>query len=210
MALHSRSLMSSAARSSHSVVSIGASDPSSPKDLSLPHQEPDRTHALSFYVTCVLMSSHSCAVVLWVRAVYSDCSLLLPTAQIRAGTLVVRSTSLRQKSSNATPHQDAGLSIIRHTVVNLGPSTPISIVTIRRMSHHHASALGTSPGHHKLPSLPAVHCTDHAFSSVSRYCPWNLHCKTSRNDHPTDSQCVLAIGQHRVSGNVTLHAQPQR
>ena len=84
------------------------------------------------------------------------------------------------------------------------PVNTISIVTIRRMSHHHASALGTSPGHHKLPSLPAVHCTDHAFSSVSRYCPWNLHCKTSRNDHPTDSQCVLAIGQHRVSGNVTL------
>ena len=65
-----------------SVVSIGASDPSSPKDLSLPPQEPDRTHALSFYVTCVLMSSHSCAVVLWVRAVYSDCFLLLPAAQI--------------------------------------------------------------------------------------------------------------------------------
>ena len=116
--------MSNAARSSHSVVSIGASDPSFPKDLTLSLQQ-TRTHALSFHVTCVLMSSHSCAaVVLWVRAVYSDCLPLLPTAQIRAGTLVARSTGLRQTSSTATPHQDAGFSIIRQNEVNLGPSTP--------------------------------------------------------------------------------------
>ena len=124
------------------------SDPSSPKDLSLPPQEPDRTHALSFYVTCVLASRHSGAVILWVSAVYSDCFLLLPAAQIRAGTLVARSTSLRQTSSTTVSHQTAG-------------SLPVSIVAIRRMSHHHASALGASPGHHRLPSLPTVHCTDH-------------------------------------------------
>ena len=89
------------------------------------------------------------------------------------------------------------------------PVNAVSIVTIQRASDHHASALGTSPGHHRLPSLPAVHCTDHVFSSDARQCPWNLHCKTSRNDHPANSQNVLAFGQPRVSGNVTLHALPQ-
>ena len=120
MALHGRS----AARSSHSVVSIGASDPSSPKDLSLPPQERDRTYALSSCMTCVLTSRLSGAVVLWVRAAYSDCLSIFPAAQIWAGTLVARSTGLRQTSSTATSHQDAGSSIIRHNVVNLGPSTP--------------------------------------------------------------------------------------
>ena len=51
--------MSSAAQFLHVVVSVGASDPSSPENLSLPLQEPDRSHALSFCVTCVLTSSHS-------------------------------------------------------------------------------------------------------------------------------------------------------
>ena len=75
--------MSSAARSSHSVVSIGASDPSFPKDQTLSLQLPARTHALSFYVTCVLALNHSCAaIVLWVRAVNSDCLPLLPAAQV--------------------------------------------------------------------------------------------------------------------------------
>ena len=73
----------------------------------------------------MLALSHSCAaVVSWVRAVYSDCSHLLSAAQIRAGTLVARSTGLRQTSSTVTHHQDAGFSIIHHNVVNLGPSTP--------------------------------------------------------------------------------------
>ena len=59
MTLHDRSSMSSAAQFLHDVASIGTSDPSSPKGLSLPLQEPDRTHALSFCVTCVLTSSHT-------------------------------------------------------------------------------------------------------------------------------------------------------
>ena len=41
------------------------------------------------------------------------------------------------------------------------PVNTISIVAIRRMSDHHASALGASPGHHRLASLPAVHCADY-------------------------------------------------
>ena len=170
MALHGRSLMSSAARSSHGVVSTGASDPSFPKDVSLSLHLPDRTHALLFYVTCVLALSHSCAaIVLWVRAVCSDCLPLLPTAQIRAGTLVAHSTGLRQTSSTVTLHQDAGFSIIRDNAVNLGPSTPsLSSPFSTPVIINHASALGTSPGHHRLPSLPAIHCTDHVFSSDSR------------------------------------------
>ena len=89
------------------------------------------------------------------------------------------------------------------------PVNIISTVTIQRANDHHASALGASPGHHRLPSLPTIHCTDHVFSSDARQCPWNLHCKTSRNDHPANSQNVLAFGQPRVSGNVTLHVLPQ-
>ena len=199
MALHGRSAMSSDARPSHSVVSIGASDPSSPKDLCLPPQEPDRTHALSFYVTCVLTSSHSCAVVvLWVRAVYSDCLPLLPAARFELG-LVARSTSLRQTSSTATPHKDAGSSIIRHNVVNLGPSTPSlsspfsapAIIMLR------LSAL-------LLDITGCLRCQPFTaqitfFSTDARLCPRNLHCKTSRDDHPANSQNVLAFGQPRVS-----------
>ena len=116
MALHGRSLMSSAARSSHSVVSIGASDPSFPKDLTLSLQQPD---SLVLLDVCDGVEPLLCR-----RAVYSDCLLLLPATQIRAGTLVACSTGLRQTSSTATPYQDAGFSIIRYNVVNLGPSTP--------------------------------------------------------------------------------------
>ena len=53
------------------------------------------------------------------------------------------------------------------------PVNTISIVAIRRISDHHASALDASPGHLRLPSLPAVLCTDHVFSSDARQCPWN-------------------------------------
>ena len=72
-------------------------------------------------------TSHSLwasAIDLCVHAVCSDCFPLFPAAQIRAGTLVARSTSLRQTSSTAVSHQAAGFSIIHHNVVNLGPSTP--------------------------------------------------------------------------------------
>ena len=48
------------------------------------------------------------------------------------------------------------------------PVNAISIVTFQHASDHHASALGTCPGHHRLPSLPAIHCTDHIFSSDAR------------------------------------------
>ena len=192
--------MSSAAQSSHSVVNIGASDPSSPKDLSLPPQEPDRTHALPFYVTCVLTPSPSCAVVvLWVREVHSGCLLLLPAAQIRAGTLVARSTGLRQTSSTATHHQDAGSSIIRHNVVNLGPSTPslLSPFTAPMIIVLRLSAL-------LLDITGCLRCEPFTaqitfFSTNARHCPRNLHCKTSRDDHPANSQNVLAFGQPRVS-----------
>ena len=112
-------------------------------------------------MTCVLALSHSCAaVVLWDRAVYSDCLPLFPVAQIRAGS----STGLRQTSSTVTPHQDVGFSIVRHNEVNLGPSTPslsspvsAPVIIILRLS-----AL------HRLPSLPAVLCTDHVFSRRTR------------------------------------------
>ena len=96
-------------------------DPSSPKDLFLPPQEPDRTHALSFCVTCVLTSSHSCAVVLCVRAAGSDC--LTPVS--RGPDLSWDSRrAFHQMSSTATFHQGAGSSIIRHNVVNVCPSPP--------------------------------------------------------------------------------------
>ena len=41
------------------------------------------------------------------------------------------------------------------------PVNAISIIAIRRMSDHRSSASGASPGHHGLPSLPTVYCTDH-------------------------------------------------
>ena len=161
MALHGRSAMSSAARPSHGVVCIGASDPSSPKDLSLPPQEPDRTHALSFYVTCVLTSSHSCAVVvLWVRAVYSDCLPLLPAARFELG----HSSRFPQVfAKRARPPRPIKTRVLDHPskCSQPWPVNTVSVVTIQRAGDHHASALSASPGHHRLPSLPAVHCTDH-------------------------------------------------
>ena len=59
---------------------------------------------LSFCVTCVLMSSRSVSSSCGCVQSCSDCLPLLPAAQIRAGTLVARST--------------------RPNVVNIGPSTP--------------------------------------------------------------------------------------
>ena len=55
------------------------------------------------------LSVHSLgsAIDLWVHIVYSDCFPLLPAAQIRAGTLVARPTSLRQTSSTVVSHQTA-------------------------------------------------------------------------------------------------------
>ena len=132
MALHGCSSVSRAARSSYSVVSIGASDPSSPKDLSLPPQEPDRTHALSFYVTC-----DSCAVVLWVRAVCSDCFSLLRALH-------------KSPPNELDRHAPSERGLLGHPsqCSQLWPVKTISIVDIRRMSHHHVSAFGASPGHH--------------------------------------------------------------
>ncbi len=201
MALHGCSSVSSAARSSHSVVSIGASDPSSPKDLSLPPQEPDRTHAPSFYVTCVLMSSHSCAVVLWVRAVYSDCLHLLPAVQIRGGT---RRAFHESPPNELDRHAPSRRGLLDHPSQRSQPwpVITISIVAIRRMSHHRASALGASPGHHRLPSLPAVHCTDHVLLD-------DCEALSTEDDHSANSQNVLAFGQPRVSWSVLLHALPQ-
>ena len=49
MALHGRNSMSNTAQLLHVVVGVGASDSSSPQDLSLLLQ-PDQTHALSFCV----------------------------------------------------------------------------------------------------------------------------------------------------------------
>ena len=41
------------------------------------------------------------------------------------------------------------------------PVNAISIIAIRRMSDHRSSATGAFSGHHGLPSLPTVYCTDH-------------------------------------------------
>ena len=186
----------------HIALSASVPDPSSPKDLSLAPQEPDRTQALSFYVTCVLTSSHSCAVVR--RRLVGPCSLLglltpASRGQIRAGTLVARSTSLRQTSSTATPHKDAGSSIIRHNVVNLGPSTPslsspfsAPVIIMLRLSARLLDITGC------LRCQPFT-AQITFFSTDARLCPRNLHCKTSRDDHPANSQNVLAFGRPRVS-----------
>ena len=83
----------------------------------------------------MLVLSHSCAaVVLWVRAVYSDCLLLLPAAQIRAGTLVARSTGLRQTSSTVTPPPRRGLLDHPSQCSQPWPVNAISIVTTQRAS----------------------------------------------------------------------------
>ena len=130
----------------------------------------------------MLTSSHSCAVVvLWVRAVYSDCLPLLPSTQIRAGTLVARSTSLSQTSSTATHHQDAGFTMLSNLAANT-----VSVVTIQRADGHHASALGASPGHHKLPSLPAVHCTDHVLLD---------ECEALSTDSPPQDESRRSSGE---------------
>ena len=163
MALHGCSSVSRAARSSKSVVSIGASDPSSPKDLSLPLQESDRTHALSFYVTC-----DSCAVVLWVRAVCSDCFSLLRALH-------------KSPPNELDRHAPSERGLLGHPsqCSQLWPVKTISIVVIRRMSHHHVSAFGASPGHHRLPSLPTVHCTSHVLLD---------ECEASSTEPPSEDE----------------------
>ena len=47
------------------------------------------------------------------------------------------------------------------------PVNTIPIIAIRRMSDHRISAPGFAPGHHGLPSFPAVYCTDHVFIDES-------------------------------------------
>ena len=61
---------------------------------------------------------------LWTHDVCSDCVSLFPAAQVEAGTLVARSTGLRQTSSTIMLHQVADSPIIRHDVFDVGPSTP--------------------------------------------------------------------------------------
>ena len=180
MALHGCSSVSRAARSSQS--SIGASDPSSPKDVYLPPQEPDRTHALSFYVTC-----DSCAVVLWVRAVCSDCFSLLRALH-------------KSPPNELDRHAPSERGLLGHPsqCSQLWPVKTISVVAIRRMSHHHVSAFGASPGHHCQRCQPFT-VQIPFFTTNAWHCPRNLHRKTSRDDHPASSQSVLAFGHRRVS-----------
>ena len=80
----------------------------------------------SFSVTLVETGHQARASVvdLWTRDVCSDCVSPFPAAQVWAGTLVARSTSLRQTSSTVMLHQVANSPIIRHDVFDGGPSTP--------------------------------------------------------------------------------------
>ena len=139
MALHGRSSMSSAARSSHSVVSISASDPSSPKDLSLPSQELDRTHALPFHVTCVLTSSHSCAVVLWVRALLG---MLTPASRGPDLSSDFRHALQRSSPNELDRHAPSRRGILDHPsqCSQPWPVNTVSVVTIQRASDHHVTA----------------------------------------------------------------------
>ena len=153
MAFDGCSSMSSAARSSHSVVSIGASDPSSPKDLSLPPQEPDRTHALSFCVTCVLTSSHSCAVVLCVRGsrlgLFNSC---FPWPRFELGL------SSRFSPNEPDRHVPSRRGLVDHPsqCSQRLPVNTISVVTIWRASDHHVAASSMI--------RPSAHLTDIARS----------------------------------------------
>ena len=73
-------------------------------------------------------------------AVCSDCFPLLPAAQIRAGTRIARSTSLRQTNSTAVSHQTAGFSIIHHNIVNLARQHHLYR---RHPAHQRSSCVGS-------------------------------------------------------------------
>ena len=60
----------------------------------------------------------------WLRDLCSDCFSLLHAAQVRAGTLVARSASLRPTSSTVMLHQVAGLFVHASPCTQRWPSTP--------------------------------------------------------------------------------------
>ena len=82
---------------------------------------------------------------------------LLPAAQIRASRVPQVSAKRARLSCPIRPR------LLDHPSQRSQswPVNAISIIAIRRMSDHRSSASGASPGHHGLPSLPTVYCTDH-------------------------------------------------
>ena len=198
MVLHGRSSMSSAARSSHSVVSTSASDPSSPKHLSLPPQEPDRTHALSFNVTCV----PDVEPLLCRRLVgpSSLLGLLSPASRDPDSSWDSRSAFHKSPPNELDRHAPSRRGLLDHPSQRSQPwpVNTISIVAVRRMSHHHASALGASPGHHRLPSLPVVHCTDHVLldecEALSKEPPMQDESRRSSSEF-AESACIRVVAR---------------
>ena len=85
-------------------------DSTSPEDLFLPSQGPGQSMcALFLRYVCKSWTSGHTPVDLRSHDIGSDCFLLLHPAHIRAGTLVARSTALRQTNSTAMLPQVAGL-----------------------------------------------------------------------------------------------------
>ena len=193
-------------------LSIGVSNPSSPKDLSLPPQEPDRTHAFSFLRdVCTDVEPLLC------RRLVGPCSLfglLSPASRSPDSSWDCHRAFHKSPPNELDRHAPSRRGLLDH------PSqrsqawhiNTISIVAIRRMSRHHASALGASPGHHRLPSLPAVHCTDHvlldeceALLSIARRVETIIQriCRTClHSDNLGFSKCVVARSATMLIKNV--------
>ena len=127
------------------------------------NQEPDRAHALSFCATCALTSSHYitvCAVDLWVRC--GLLGLLSPASRGPDSSWDSRRAFHKSPPNELDRRVPSNRRLLDHPSQRNQPwpVDTISIVAIWRVSDHHASAIAASPGHHTLPSLPAVHCTD--------------------------------------------------
>ena len=100
-------------------------DPSSPKDLFLPSQgNGQEMSALVLHGVCKSWTSSHSPADFWLRYLCSDCFSLLHAAQVRAGTLVAHSASLRSTSSTVMLHQVAGLFVHASPCTQRWPSTP--------------------------------------------------------------------------------------
>ena len=85
----------------------------------------------------------------------------IPAAQNRAGIFFRRAfhKSPPNGFDRSAPRKRGLLDRPSQDVVNFGPSS-LSLSLPLGANDYHASAFGASSGHHRLPSLPAVHFHD--------------------------------------------------